>query len=87
MSHTEHLKELLTDDVIPDIEDYMDELFVLIADKKATSDDKEALEELREMRKEFQLIIEEIDRGEIEEEEALGLIEEIEEMLEEEEED
>jgi DNA invertase Pin-like site-specific DNA recombinase len=82
MSTIETLKELITEQVLPDIEDYMDELFVLIADKHATDDDKEALEEMRELRSEFQQMLEEIEKGEIDDEEAQGIIEEIEEMME-----
>lgn len=85
MTHTENLKEMLVDAIIPDIEDAMDELFVLIAEKRASADDKEELEELREMRKEFLEIVEEITRGELEEDEALGIIEELEEIFEEDE--
>jgi CHASE3 domain sensor protein len=81
MSNVEELKALITEDVIPDIEDYMDELFALIADNQATADDREALDEMRELKVEFETILKEIAAGEIDEEEALGIIEEIEDMI------
>ncbi len=82
MTNAETLKRLLNDEVLPDIEEYMDELFALIADKKATDEDKEELENMRELRKEFQVMLEELGSGEMDEEECLEIIEEVREMQE-----
>ena len=43
MTKVEELKELLTQDIIVDLEDYIDELFELVAKKNDTIDTKEEL--------------------------------------------
>lgn len=89
MTNAEELIELLSEDVIPDIEDYMDELFTIIADKKASAGDiadaKEQLEEIREMHGDFKGMLEEAQKGEIDEDECNEIIDEIHEMMGEEE--
>jgi len=82
MTKAEQLTKLLTDVVIPDIEDFMDELFVLIADKRATDDDKADLDEMRELREEFKEMLIELENGDIDEDECDEIIEEINEMRE-----
>lgn len=80
MSHIETLKKLLEEDVLPEIEDAIDDLFELVADKKETDEDREELEELREVYKEFQDLLADVEDGDITEEEAEDLIVEINEM-------
>jgi hypothetical protein len=82
MTNAETLTQLLTEEVIPDIEDYMDDLFVLIADKKSTDEDREELENMRELREEFKTMLIEIENGDMEEDECLEIIEEIRQMQE-----
>jgi DNA-binding protein H-NS len=81
MTKAQELKELLIEDVIPDIEDYMDDLFTLIADKKATADDKAELEEMRELKSEFHTMLEDLEKNEIDEDECIEIIAELEEMM------
>ena len=75
------LAELLKEEVIPEIEDYMDELFERIANEKhASSEDKEEYEELREMRDSFREMLVDVESGEMDDEECEELIEEIDAM-------
>jgi len=79
--NAQKLVQLLQDEVIPEIEDYMDELFEKIAvEKKASSDDKEEYEELCEMRDSFKEMLKEAESGEMDEEECAEVIEELEAM-------
>lgn len=87
MTNAEDLAELLKEDVIPEIEDVIDELFEAIADnKQASEEDKKELSELQELRREFQLLLEEVEAGELDEEECADIIDEIDMMRSEEEE-
>lgn len=85
MSNVEELIELIKEDVIPDIEDYMDELFAVIADKKNSAEDiaeaKERLEDMRELKSDFQEMLLDAINGDIEEDEANEIIDEIHEMM------
>jgi len=81
MTNTEKLKNLLELEIIPDLEVAIDELFAAIDKaKNATKEQKEDLEEMREMRTECFAIVEEIKRGELDEEEADELLSELVEM-------
>ncbi len=81
MRSTEKLKNLLENEVIPDLEVAIDELFAKIdKTKNASGADKEDLEEMRDMRTECYAIVEEIKRDEIDEEEAEALLSELLEM-------
>jgi len=87
MTKTEELIDLLNNDIIPEIEDVIDGLFELINDAKtATDEDKQELKELQELKTEFKMMLEEAMSGELEEDEAAEILEEIEEMRTEEEE-
>ena len=76
----ERLKLLIIDEVLPDIEEYIDVIFEKIASKNYTDEDKENLYEMQEMRDEFKDMLTEVESGEMEEEECLEIIEEIHEM-------
>ncbi len=81
MRSTEKLKNLLENEVIPDLEVAIDELFAKIdKTKNASGADTEDLEEMRDMRTECYAIVEEIKRDEIDEEEADALLSELMEM-------
>ena len=88
MTKTEELIDLLNNDIIPEIEDVIDGLFELINDAKtATQDVKEELHDLQELKTEFKVMLEEAMTGELEEDEAAEILEEIAEMRAEGEED
>ena len=81
MTNAEKLKNLLELEIIPDLEAAIDELFTVIdKSKNATKEQKEDLEEMREMRTECFAIVEEIKRDELDEEEATELLEELVDM-------
>ena len=81
MTHTETLIDLLNNDIVPEIEDIIDELFELINDAKtAPAEVKEELHELQELKTEFKVMLEEAMTGELEEDEAQEILIEIKEM-------
>ena len=74
-------QNILELEIIPDLEAAIDELFEEIdKTKNATKEQKEDLEELREMRTECFAIVEELKRNELEEEEIDELLAEFMEM-------
>ena len=85
MTEAEALIDLLENDVIPEIESFIDNLYEKIAEtKNATEEDKTQLEELQELRKEFSILLDEVKNGELDEEECAAIIDEIEMMRDEE---
>ncbi len=72
MLFSQKLEEMIKKSVLPDIEDRMDELYEIIADKKNESieEAKEELEELIEFRDDLKEILVDIECGEIEEDEC-----------------
>ena len=78
MQNSEKLKNLLELEVIPDLESVIDELFEIIdKTKKASSEQKEELEVLQEMRTDCFAILEDLSRDELEEDEIDELLEEL----------
>ena len=78
MKNTEKLKNLLTSEIIPDLEEAIDELFSMIEKAKMASiADKEELQELQEMLLECKDIVSEIESNEMSEDEAKELLEEL----------
>lgn len=80
MSIQKNLKDLINNDVLVEIEDYIDELFEIIASKKEDERTKEELTNMQEMRDDFKEIIKDIDSGELDDEEAQEIFDEIIEM-------
>ncbi len=81
MTNADKLKNLLEIEIIPDLEVAIDELFAAIdKSKNATKEQKEDLEEMRDMRTECFSIIEELGRDELEAEEIDELLAELVEM-------
>jgi len=81
MTKTEELIDLLNNDIVPEIEDVIDGLFELINDAKtATEEVKQELQELQELKTEFKVMLEEAMTGELEEDEAQEILDEIAEM-------
>jgi len=75
---TEKLKNLLTLEIIPDLEEAIDELFSMIEKAKMASiADKEELQELQEMHSECKDIVAEIDANDMSEDEAKEILEEL----------
>ena len=71
MSNSEKLKNFLTQEIIPDLEEAIDEMFSMIEKAKMASiADKEELQDLQEMHAECKDIVTEIEAGEMPDAEA-----------------
>ena len=82
MSNIAKLKALLEKEIIPDLESVIDSIFQTIEKEKTVSlGEKEELEELQEMHRECREILIEIEAGEMEEDEAKELVEELVEIV------
>lgn len=78
MSYAQELKELITNSVIPDINDRLDEIFEEIAASKGADDEaKEEIEDLREFKADLEDVLKDIENNDIDEEECKELIEDI----------
>ena len=86
MSNCDKLKNFLTQEIIPDLEEAIDEMFSMIEKAKMASiADKEELQDLQEMHAECKDILLEIEAGEMPEEEAEEILKEFVDMKTEEE--
>jgi len=78
MQKTQQLKNLLENEILPDLESAIDEMFQMIEKEKMVSiSDREDLEQMQEMHQECRDILVEIESGDMEEEEANELLEEL----------
>ena len=80
MSIQKELEDLIKNEVLVEIEDYIDELFEIIAAKKEDAGIKEELTQMQEMKKEFEDMLVDLVHGDIDDEECKEIIEEIHEM-------
>lgn len=80
MSIQKELEDLIKNDVLIEIEDYIDELFEIIAAKKEDDSIKEELKQMQEMKKDFEDMLEDLANGELDDEECKEIIEEINDM-------
>jgi len=81
MSNTEKLKNFLLQEIIPDLEEAIDEMFSMIEKAKMASiADKEELQDLQEMHAECKDIVAEIEAGEMNDDEAGEILAEFVEM-------
>jgi len=78
MSTIEKLKNLLSNEILPDLEEAIDEMFAMVErDKTISLADREELEALQEMHAECREILIEIEAKEMDEDEAGELLEEL----------
>ncbi|SFV58856.1 hypothetical protein MNB_SV-12-1382 [hydrothermal vent metagenome] len=78
MKITKKLRNLLTLEIIPDLEEAIDDMFSMIEKAKMASiADKEELGELQEMHSECKDIVDEIDSGDMLEDEAEEILKEL----------
>ena len=78
MNATEKLKNLLTNEILPDLEEAIDDMFAMVErDKIISLADREELEEMQEMHAECREILIEIEANELDEDEAVELLEEL----------
>jgi len=81
MSNSEKLKNFLIQEIIPDLEEAIDEMFSMIEKAKMASiADKEELQDLQEMHSECKDIVKEIEANEMDDEEAGNILAEFVEM-------
>lgn len=80
MSIQKELEDLIKNEVLIEIEDYIDELFEIIASKKEDENTKEELAQMQEMKKDFEDMLVDLENGEIDDEECKEIIEEINDM-------
>ncbi len=78
MAYIMQLKHLIETELIPDVEDHIDELFEGIASAKdATAQERLDLEEIQALRDEYKELLKELQSGDIDEEEAEQLYTEL----------
>ena len=78
VTSSEKLKRLLEMEIIPDLENAIDELFEEIESAKgATDEQKSDLKELQEMRDECNEIISELDKNELQQDEIEEILSEL----------
>jgi hypothetical protein len=78
MKATEKLKNLLSNELMPDLEEAIDEIFAMVEKEKMISlADREELEEMQEMHAECREILIEIEAGEMDDAEAAELLEDL----------
>ena len=82
MSIQKELKEIINNEVLVEIEDHIDDIFEIIDAKKDTPELKEELENMQEMKKDFEELLKDLEAGEIDDEEAQEIYDEIVDMLE-----
>lgn len=87
MSIQKELEDLIKNEVLIEIEDYIDELFEIIASKKEDENTKEELKDMQEMKKDFEDMLVDLSNGELDDEECKEIMEEIHDMLKEDDEE
>ena len=80
MSIQKELEDLIKNEVLIEIEDYIDELFEIIASKKEDENTKEELIQMQEMKKDFEDMLIDLANGELDDDECKEIIEEINDM-------
>ncbi len=80
MSNIEKLKKLLTEEFIPELEEALAELANINQSWKATTEDKEEFEELKEMKNFFDNILIDLNANDLTQDEAQEIIQAVEEM-------
>ncbi|QEP33912.1 hypothetical protein [Malaciobacter pacificus] len=84
MSIQRELETLIKEDVLIEIEEYIKELKTMIESNNDTIDANEELKQMEEMKKDFEDILTDLVHGDIKDEEAKELLDEIIEMRKEE---
>ena len=84
MQNSQKLINLLENEVIPDIKEYIDVLFSKIASKNYLDEDKTNLKDMKEMLSDFHTMINEAKNDELDEDECQEIIDEIIQMKKEE---
>lgn len=80
MSKIETLEKILKEEFLPELEESLLELANITQSWKATSDDKEEFEDLKEMKKYFDNVMEDINNKNLTQEDASEILEVLNEM-------
>ena len=80
MSNIEKLEKVLKEEFIPELDESLVELANITQSWKATTEDKEEFEDLKEMKKYFDNVLEDIESKKLTEEDALEIIEVLDDM-------
>ncbi len=82
MTVQEELKQLLEKQVIPDVEDALDDIFEQISElKNADEATKEEVEELQDFKADLKDILKDIESGDISDEECQEIIDDIKQAM------
>ena len=82
MSVQKELKQLIESQVIPDVEDALDDVYEEINTKKnASSELKEEVEELQDFKADLKDIVKDIDSGDLSDEEAQEILNDIKQAM------
>lgn len=83
MAYVAQLKHLIQNELIPDVEEHIDDIFEGIASAKdATPQERSQLEDMQALRDEYKELLAELNSGDIDEEEAEQLYTELTSMRE-----
>jgi uncharacterized protein YaaN involved in tellurite resistance len=83
MAYIAQLKHLIQSELIPDVEEHIDDIFESIASQKdATIEERAQLDDMQALRDEYKELLKEIQSGDIDEEEAEQLYTELTSMRE-----
>lgn len=78
MAYIAQLKHLIQNELIPDVEEHIDDIFEAIASQKdASAQERAQLEDMQALRDEYKELLQELQSGEIDEEEAEQLYTEL----------
>jgi len=78
MLASEELEKMLTQEIAPELEDYIDDLFEKIANnKQATEEDKDELKQAQALREDFKEMYDDLQSGEMDETECQEVLEEL----------
>ncbi|WP_122893132.1 hypothetical protein [Arcobacter peruensis] len=80
MSKIQELEKLLKEDVLPEVEENIDELLDIVEGKKSTKEDKDELKYMEDIKLYFDEVILDIENNNLKDEDAIEILEVLEEM-------
>jgi len=80
MNNIKQLEKILTDELIPELDENLIELANITQSWKATTEDKEEFEDMKEMKKYFADVLEDIQNNKLQDEDAIEILEVLEDM-------
>ena len=80
MNKIQELEKLLKEDVLPEVEENIDELLDIVEGKKSTKEDKDELKYMEDIKLYFDEVILDIENNNLKDEDAIEILEVLEEM-------